>query len=139
MTFEEAIANYRTCATTLIEMRDAERDAERLLAQGEAVLWASEAVQVGTNDKQRKALFEAACVADAYHGEHKEAAQVARSSVVFAELEAQIAELRARLPRHTAPPAMLVQLDELEEALEDARRAAAEEAADTKADSSGGL
>ena len=55
------------------------------------------------------------------------------------ELAAQIAELRVRLPRHSAPPAMLVQLDELEEDLEDARRAAAEEAAGAKADSSGGL
>ena len=33
------------------------------------------------------------------------------------ELERRIAELRARLPKHSAPTAMMVELDELEDAL----------------------
>ena len=37
------------------------------------------------------------------------------------ELEKQISELRARLPRHSVPAAMLIELEELEEELE-ARR-----------------
>jgi len=34
------------------------------------------------------------------------------------ELERRIAELRARLPKHSAPPGMLIELDELEDALQ---------------------
>jgi len=33
------------------------------------------------------------------------------------ELENRIADLRRRLPRHSTPPAMLVELEELEEEL----------------------
>ena len=32
-------------------------------------------------------------------------------------LEEQIAELKARLPKHTPPPSMLIQLDEMEDEL----------------------
>jgi len=32
----------------------------------------------------------------------------------IAQLEEQIAELKARLPKHTLPPSMLIQLDEME-------------------------
>lgn len=39
----------------------------------------------------------------------------------IAELERQIEELKSRLPAHSIPPAMMAQLDELEEALERAR------------------
>lgn len=39
-----------------------------------------------------------------------------------AELERRIADLEARLPKHSIPPAMLIQLEELEEELEQARR-----------------
>lgn len=35
-----------------------------------------------------------------------------------AELERRIADLRARLPRHSVPAAMLLELEELEEELE---------------------
>ncbi len=35
-----------------------------------------------------------------------------------AELERRIADLRARLPRHSVPPAMLQELESLEEELE---------------------
>lgn len=35
-----------------------------------------------------------------------------------AELERRIADLRARLPRHSVPPAMLQELEDLEEELE---------------------
>lgn len=35
----------------------------------------------------------------------------------IAELEAEIAALEARLPRHSVPPAMLIELEELEEEL----------------------
>ena len=45
----------------------------------------------------------------------------------IAELERQIADLEARLPQHSVPPAMLIQLEELEEMLERARSQAAEE------------
>ena len=38
------------------------------------------------------------------------------------ELERRIAELKARLPRHSIPPSMLLELDELEEQLAQARR-----------------
>jgi hypothetical protein len=34
------------------------------------------------------------------------------------ELERRIADLEARLPQHSIPPAMLIELEELEEALE---------------------
>jgi hypothetical protein len=33
------------------------------------------------------------------------------------ELEAQIAALEARLPKHSVPPAMIIELEELEEEL----------------------
>jgi hypothetical protein len=33
------------------------------------------------------------------------------------ELERQIADLKARLPKHSVPAAMMIQLEELEEAL----------------------
>ncbi len=45
----------------------------------------------------------------------------------IAELERQIADLEARLPKHSVPPRMLIELEELEEALERARSEAAEE------------
>lgn len=43
----------------------------------------------------------------------------------IAELETRIAELRSRLPKHTPPPSMLIELDELEDALERAYAARA--------------
>jgi hypothetical protein len=43
------------------------------------------------------------------------------------ELEERIADLRARLPKHSVPPTMIIELDELEEALERARAEAVEE------------
>lgn len=46
-------------------------------------------------------------------------------STRIAELEKRIADLRARLPKHSIPPAMLIELETLEEAL--ARAKAAEE------------
>jgi HAMP domain-containing protein len=36
----------------------------------------------------------------------------------IAELERRIADLKARLPRHSVPPAMLQELESLEEELE---------------------
>ena len=36
----------------------------------------------------------------------------------IADLKAQIADLEARLPKHSIPPAMLIELEDLEEALE---------------------
>lgn len=38
------------------------------------------------------------------------------------EIEEKIAELKARLPRHSVPMSMLLQLDELEEELEAERK-----------------
>jgi hypothetical protein len=43
------------------------------------------------------------------------------------ELEERIADLKARLPKHSVPPAMIIDLEELEEALERARAEAVEE------------
>lgn len=45
----------------------------------------------------------------------------------IAQLERQIADLEARLPKHSVPPQMLIELEELEEALEKVRAQAAEE------------
>ncbi len=41
------------------------------------------------------------------------------------ELEERIADLMARLPKHSTPPSMLIELDDLEEELEQARAKAA--------------
>jgi hypothetical protein len=40
------------------------------------------------------------------------------------DLEDRIAEIRLRIPPHSVPPAMLEELDELEQELEKARRQA---------------
>jgi hypothetical protein len=40
----------------------------------------------------------------------------------IAELEVRIADLRARLPRHSVPPSMIIELEDLEEELERARQ-----------------
>ncbi|HET91603.1 MAG TPA: histidine kinase [Chloroflexi bacterium] len=45
------------------------------------------------------------------------------------ELERRIADLKARLPKHSVPPAMLIQLEELEEALERIKAEASHEKA----------
>ena len=39
----------------------------------------------------------------------------------IANLEARLADLHARLPAHSIPPAMVAELDELDELLEQAR------------------
>lgn len=44
-----------------------------------------------------------------------------RAQSRIAELEERIADLKARLPRHSVPPAMIIELEELEEALERAK------------------
>jgi hypothetical protein len=47
----------------------------------------------------------------------------------IAELEQRIADLEARLPKHSVPATMMIQLEELEEELEAARAKAAQDAA----------
>jgi len=42
-------------------------------------------------------------------------------------LEKQLADLKARLPKHSIAPAMLIELEELEEELERTRAEAAQE------------
>ncbi len=111
MTFEKAIANYRSCATTHLELREAEREAGRMLAQGDAKLWASEAVQEGTNDKQRKALFEAACAVDELREEQSEAVDSIGFSAALAEIEETCALLEAEYQRNIAVPEPLITLD----------------------------
>ena len=37
----------------------------------------------------------------------------------IAELERRIADLKARLPKHSVPPSMFIELEELEEELEE--------------------
>ena len=44
-----------------------------------------------------------------------------------ADLKRRIADLEARLPRHSVPPTMLIEMEELQEALERARAEAVEE------------
>ena len=46
-----------------------------------------------------------------------------------AELEKQLTELQNRLPAHSVPPSMVIELDELEEALAEARQQWQEEQA----------
>jgi len=43
------------------------------------------------------------------------------------DLEHRIADLKARLPKHSIPPTMLIELEDLEEELEQARSDTAEE------------
>ncbi len=43
------------------------------------------------------------------------------------DLERRIADLKARLPKHSIPPAMLIELEDLEEELKRARSDAVEE------------
>lgn len=45
----------------------------------------------------------------------------------IADLERQIADLEARLPRHSVPPAMLIELEDLEMTLQKVRSEAGEE------------
>jgi hypothetical protein len=45
----------------------------------------------------------------------------------ISELKKRIADLKARLPKHSVPPSMLIQLEELEEALERLRSEATRE------------
>ncbi|NOZ73449.1 MAG: histidine kinase [Chloroflexi bacterium] len=39
-----------------------------------------------------------------------------------AELEAEIAQIKRQLPRHSTPPSLILQLEDLEEELAEARR-----------------
>ena len=43
--------------------------------------------------------------------------QIVTDQQRIAQLEEQIVELKARLPKHSPPPGMLIQLDELEDEL----------------------
>jgi len=61
------------------------------------------------------------------------------SSERIKELEKQIEELKHRWPAHSVPPAMLQQLDELDEELERELKRATGEQDDAKADGHGGL
>lgn len=45
-----------------------------------------------------------------------------RLQLHIAALEAQIADLKSRLPAHSIPPAMLLELDQLDEQLNAARQ-----------------
>lgn len=49
------------------------------------------------------------------------------------ELERRIADLETRLPQHSVPATMLIELEELEEQLEAARAKAAQDAASQEA------
>jgi hypothetical protein len=40
-----------------------------------------------------------------------------REPVLIKELEGRLADLKARLPAHSIPPSMMIELDELEEQL----------------------
>ena len=48
--------------------------------------------------------------------------QINKQKQQIAALEARLADLKARLPAHSIPPAMIVELDDLDEALALARR-----------------
>jgi len=45
------------------------------------------------------------------------------SDCVISDLEKEIAELKSKLPAHSAKPSMIQQLEELEEKLEKAKKA----------------
>ena len=45
----------------------------------------------------------------------------------IAQLEKQINELKARLPKHSTPPAMIMELEDLEEELETLKAQAADD------------
>jgi hypothetical protein len=45
----------------------------------------------------------------------------------IAQLERRIVELESRLPRHSVPPAMLIELEELEEELKALKACSADE------------
>jgi hypothetical protein len=47
--------------------------------------------------------------------------EVKRLQQTIQELEARLAELKERLPAHSIPPAMIAELDELDEQIEQAR------------------
>jgi hypothetical protein len=61
-----------------------------------------------------------------------------RMAARVAELERQLADLQARLPAHSVSPSMIVELDELEEALALARRHWREAQASESEEHSGG-
>ncbi|HID90325.1 MAG TPA: histidine kinase [Anaerolineae bacterium] len=50
-----------------------------------------------------------------------------RQTTRIEELERRVADLKARLPKHSIPPAMIMELEELEEELERARAAEKED------------
>jgi len=56
----------------------------------------------------------------------------------IAELERRLIDLQARLPAHSIPPSMIVELDDLEEALDRARSQWREEQAKIAREHSGG-
>jgi hypothetical protein len=51
----------------------------------------------------------------------------------IAQLERRVADLRARLPKHSVPPAMLIELEDLELELEGLRAEAARDAPEERA------
>lgn len=59
-------------------------------------------------------------VAEEYHrgGGLSNQKQKMNNKERITELEWRIAELKSRLPRHSVPPAMLIELEELEEELQ---------------------
>lgn len=48
--------------------------------------------------------------------------EIQRLIQLIAALEAQLVELKARLPAHSIPPAMILELDQLDEQLHAARK-----------------
>jgi hypothetical protein len=52
---------------------------------------------------------------------------MAVEGMTIEELEERIADLEARMPKHSIPPAMLIELDDLEDALKRAKAEAARE------------
>jgi hypothetical protein len=63
----------------------------------------------------------------AAHAQQLVATAMSEKAARVTELEERIADLKARLPKHSVPPAMIIDLEELEEALERARAEAVEE------------
>jgi hypothetical protein len=50
-----------------------------------------------------------------------------KESIRLQELEARLADLKARMPAHSIPPSMMMELDELEEELAELRARGDEE------------
>lgn len=94
MTYDEAERNYREVATELVGLRDGLLDFEEMLGKQEALLWMSPEVVQGSNEKARKALFEAARDRDEEYQNTKRGIRQRRKAIASLDIEERIARKR---------------------------------------------